>query len=212
LILLKKAFGAIALILSLSSIPAAADEKTKTAEMNRLLEAEATLAKAPSSYFIMDFGEKGVFLKVRGIVLKKWELKKVKFWGKPVSIKALKLLKKSAWFPPKRKTIVPGNDEQGNVDLGVLEVKDMPSLYSLTFPGRTRIEVRAKSANFFLFFRKVGSVFRRYTYLPLKTLWLALRKKSFTEIELVVDNEKDSKGLFWAFLEGQSCIIYQPSK
>jgi hypothetical protein len=210
--MLKKVSRILALFLWLSLILAAADEKTKAAEMNQLLEAEAALAKAPSSYFIMDLGEKAVFLKARGIVLKKWELGKAKFWGKAVSIKALKLLKKSAWFPPKRTNIVPGKDEQGNVDLGVLELKDMPSLYSLTFPDRIRIQVRPKSRKFFLFFRKVGNSFRRYPVLPLKTLWLSLRKKSFAEFELVMANEKDSKTLFWAFLEGQSCIIYQPRK
>jgi len=212
LIMLKKASGALALFLWLLSIPAAADEKTKAAEMYQLLEAEAALAKAPSSYFIMDFNEKAVFLKARGIVLKKWELGKAKFWGKAVSIKAFKLMKKSAWFPPKRKSLVPGKDEQGNVDLGVLELKDMPAIYSLTFPDRIRVSVRPKSRKFFLFSRNVGTAFRRYTYLPLKTLWLSLKKKSFTEVELVMANEKDSKALFWAFLEGQSCIIYQPRK
>jgi hypothetical protein len=209
---MKKTSGAIALFLCLYSILAAADEKTKAAEINQLLEAEAALAKAPASYFIMDLGEKAVLLKARGIVLKKWELRKAKFWGKAVSIKAVQLLKKSAWFPPKRKNIVPGKDEQGNIDLGILELKDMPSLYRLTFPDRIQISVRPKSGKFLLFFRNVGNALRRYTYLPIKTLLLSLKKKSFTEIELVMANEKDSKALFWAFLEGQNCIMYQPSK
>jgi len=211
--MLKKAAGGIALFLWIVGIPlAAADEKTKAAEMNQLLEAEAALAKLPASYFIVDLGEKTVFLKARGIVLKKWELRRTKFWGKAVSIRALQLLRKSAWFPPKRKNIVPGKDEQGNIDLGILEVKDMPSVYSLKFAGRIKISVRPRSRKFFLFFQKVGSAFRRYTYLPLKTVWLALKKKSFSEIELVMAGDKDSKALFWAFMEGQNCIIYQPSK
>jgi hypothetical protein len=210
--MLKKNSGFVALFLWLALILTAADEKMKAVEMNQLLEAEAGLAKASSSYFIMDIGEKAVFLKARGIVLKKWELQKAKFWGKAVSIKALQLSKKNAWFPPKRKNIVPGKDEQGNVDLGVLELKDMPSLYRLEFRDRIRILVRPKSRKFFLFVRNVGNAFRRFTYLPLKTLWLALRKRDFTEIELVMASEKDAKAMFWAFLEGQSCIVYKPSK
>ncbi len=212
MIMLKKASGGIAFFLGLALILTAADEKTKAAEMNLLLEAEAALAKTPSSYFIMDFGEQAVFLKARGIVLKKWELRKARFWGKAVSIKAVKLFKKSAWFPPKRKNIVPGKDEQGNVELGVLELKDMPSFYRLTFPDGIRISVRPKSGKFLLFFRNLGNALRRYTYLPIKTLWLSLRKNSFTEIDIVLASENDSKALFWAFLEGQSCIIYKPSK
>jgi hypothetical protein len=210
--MLKKNSGFVALFLWLALILAAADEKTKAVEMNQLLEAEAGLAKAPSSYFIVNLGEKAVFLKAKGIVLKKWELQKAKFWGKAVSIKALQLSKKNAWFPPKRKNIVPGKDEQGNVDLGVLELKDMPSLYRLEFRDRIRILVRPKSGKFFLFVRNVGNAFRRFTYLPLKTLWLTLRKRDFTEIELVMASEKDAKAMFWAFLEGQSCIVYKPSK
>ncbi len=190
----------------------AADEKIKAAEMNQYLEAEARLVKIPASYFIMDFSQRTVVLKARGIVLKKWEMVKVKFWGKPVPIKSYKLIKKSAWFPPARKNIVPGKDEQGNIDLGVLELKDMPRLYSLTFSDRIRISVQPKSRKFFLFFRKAANALRKYTYLPLKTLCLSIRKKSFADIELVTSNEKDSKALYWAFMEGQSCIIYRPSR
>ena len=210
---LKKAIGRFALFLWMGGmLLAAADEKTKAAEMNQLLEAEAALAKLSGSYFIMDLGEKIIFLKARGIVLKKWEFVKARFWGKAVPIKAFKLWRKSAWFPPKRKNIVPGKDEQGNVDLGILEVKDMPSVYSLSFPERIRVSVRPKSRKFFLFLRNVGNAFRRYTYLPLKTVWLSLKKKNFSEVELVMAGDKDAKSLFWAFMEGENCIIYQPSK
>jgi hypothetical protein len=191
---------------------AAADEKTKAFEQNKLLEAELALAKTSATYLVMNFSENSISLKSRGIVLKKWEIRKATFWGQSVPIKALGLLKKSAWFPPKRKNIVPGKEVQGDVDLEVLELKEMPSRYRLTFSDRTYISIRPRTRKFFSFLGNIGTSIGRLIILPLKALRFSMRKKRFTEIELVLAEEKDTKGLYWSFLEGQSCIIYWPKK
>jgi hypothetical protein len=47
-------------------------------------------------------------------------------------------------------------------------------------------------------------------YLPLKTLWLSVKHKAFTEIEIVMPSENDAKSLYWAFIEGLSTIIIGP--
>ena len=190
---------------------AAADEKTKAVEQNRLLEAELALAKTSASYLVMDFSEKSISLKSRGIVLKKWEIRKARFWGQSIPIKALGLLKKSAWFPPKRKNIVPGKEAQGDVDLEVLELREMPSRYRLTFPDGIHISIRPRTKKFFAFLGNVGTSIGRLILLPLKALWFKINKKRFSEIELVMANENDSKGIYWS-LEGQSCGIYRPKK
>jgi len=202
----------IVILLSWLTAGAAADEKTKALEKNKLLEAEMALAKTSASYLIMNFSEKFISLKSRGIILKKWEIRKARFWGQYVPIKAFGLFKKSAWFPPKRKSIVPGKEAQGDVDLQVLELKEMPSRYRLTFPDGIHISIRNRTRKFFPFLGNVGSSLGRLTLLPLKALWFSIKKKRFTEIELVMADEKDSKGLYWSFLEGQSCIIYRPIK
>lgn len=177
-----------------------------------MLEAEVTLARAPGAYFVLDLGDRSVSLKARGMVLRSWEIQKARFWGANVPVKAYQLLKKSAWFPPKRKSIVPGKDAQGNIDLGVLELKEMPSYYSLTFPDGVRMNVRPKTKKFLSYVRNAGTAISRFISLPLKTLWLSIRKKSFAQIDLVLANEKDAKALFWAFAEGQNCIIFRPRR
>lgn len=199
-------------MLSWLTAAAATDEKTKAAEQNKLLEAELALAKTSASYLIMDFSEKSISLKSRGIVLKKWEIRKARFWGQSVLIKALGLYKKSAWFPPKRKNIVPGKEAQADVDLEVLELKEMPSRYRLTFPDGIQISIRPRTKKFFPFLGNIGTSIGRLTLLPLKALWFSMRKERFTEIELVMANEKETKGLYWSFLEGQISIIYWPKK
>ncbi len=202
----------IVILLSWLTAAAAADEKTKAFEQNKLLEAELALAKTSTSYLIMDFSEKSISLKSRGIILKKWEIRKARFWGQYVPIKAFVLLKKSAWFPPKRKNIVPGKEAQGDVDLEVLELKEMPSRYRLTFPDGIYISIRPRARKFFPFLGNIGTSIGRLTLLPLKALWFSMRKERFAEIELVMANYKEAKGLYWSFLEGQSCIIYRAKK
>jgi len=209
---MRKKIAWIVILLSWLTAAAAADEKTKAAEQNKLLEAELALAKTSASYLIMDFAEKSISLKSRGIVLKKWEIRKAGFWGQLFPIKALELLKKSAWFPAKRKNIVPGKEAQGDVDLEVLELKEMPSRYRLTFPDGIDISIRPRTRKFFASLGTIGTSIGRLTLLPLKAIWVSMRKERFTEIELVLTNEKETKGLYWSFLEGQSCIIYRPKK
>jgi hypothetical protein len=202
----------IVILLSWLTAAAATDEKTKAAEQNKLLEAELALAKTSASYFIMDFSGKSISLKSRGIVLKKWEIRKARFWGQSVPLKALGLYKKSSWFPPMRKNIVPGKEAQADVDLEVLELKEMPSRYRLTFPDGIHISIRPRTRKFFPLLGNIGTSIGRLTLLPLKALWFSMRRERFTEIELVMANEKDTKGLYWSFLEGQSCIIYRQKK
>jgi hypothetical protein len=187
------------------------DEKLSLAGSNLLLENELALARKPSSYLVLDFGAKTISLKARGTVLKKWDIEKIKYWGRPVGIKSLKLIKKSAWSIPKRTNITPGktNDKKGT-DLGILEINDMPSNYSFVFEDKLRLSIRPRTKRFFPFLHNLINSISWYTYLPIKTLWFSVRKKSFVEIQCVLAGEQAAKALYWAVQEGISCIFYRP--
>jgi hypothetical protein len=194
------------------NINALCDEKTRIMEENQYLEAELGLAKAPSLYFIFDFKEKSVYLKAKGTIFREWEIRRIRFWGNPLPVKSFSLIKKSALFPPKRKSIKPGkSEEKDNFELEVLELKDMPSSYTLSIEGDIVVYVRPKTKSFVSLLRNIGHSLRWYTFPPLKTLWFSLKKKrSYTAIDILLADEKDAKALYWAFLDGLKGIIYRP--
>jgi hypothetical protein len=182
---------------------------------NRLLEAELSLAKAPGTYMVIDIEGRTVSLKARGIVLRQWPIKKTRSWGKAVPLAVMKLEGKSALSEPERPNITPGKEDKKSeaegakdpVDLGVLELKDMPVHFSLDFGKGIRVSVRPRTGRFWPVLVNIAKRISWHTYLPLKTIWFALRKKSFMEIELVMPTEKDAQGIYWSFTYGQNAII-----
>jgi hypothetical protein len=189
-------------------------DMAKLAKMNKVLECEAVLAKTPASYMIIDLESGAVLLKARGLVLKKWDIRSSRQWGKPVPIKEYKLLGKSALSKPERKNITPGK-EDSNKDKTkknpgepeVMELKDMPVHFTLNFGDDIRVSFRPKTSRFWPSLLNFGKGVSWAVYLPLKTIWLALGHKSFTEIEIVMPDEKEAQGVYWSFLEGHGTII-----
>jgi hypothetical protein len=190
----------------------------KAAKLNKVLESEAALAGNPASYMIIDLEAKAVLLKARGLVLKKWAIKSSRSWGKPAAIKEYKLLGKSALIKPERKNITPGKEDPKKAkekkdpnELDVLELKDMPVHFTLLFADDIRISFRPTTTRFWPSVLNFVKNVSWFAYLPLKTLWLSLKHKSFTEIEIVMQDEKEAQGVYWSFLEGHQTIIVSPS-
>lgn len=193
-------------------------DTAKLAKLNRILESEASLANHPASYMIIDLESRAVLLKARGLVLKKWAIKSFRSWGKPVPVKEYKLLGKSALSKPERKNITPGKEEPNKAkekkdadELEVLELKDMPVHFTLLFGDDIRISFRPKTSRFWTSILNFGKNISWSAYLPLKTLWLSLKRKSFTEMEIVMQDEKEAQGVYWSFLEGHGTIIVSHS-
>jgi len=206
---------AAAAFLALSPAGFAQENDTaKLAERNRILESEASLAKNPVSYMIIDLQEGAVRLKARGLVLKQWDIRSSRQWGKSVPIKEYKLLGKSALSKPERKNITPGkednNKDKTKKEPGepeVLELKDMPVHFILNFEENIRVSFRPKTSRLWPSLMNFGKGVSWFVFLPLKTLWLGVGGKSFTEIEVVMPNEGESQGVYWSFLEGHGTII-----
>jgi len=188
------------------------EEKTQIFMENQFLEAELGLAKTPSIYIIFNFKDKTIYLKGKGKVLKAWEMKRARFWGNPPPVKSLSLVKKSTLFPPKRKNIIPGNSEgKDNFELEILELKDMPSNYTLSMEGGIVIYIRPKGKGFIPFLSNLGHTLKWYLFPPLKTLWLHAKKKSYSSIDIQLSDKNEAKAFYWAFLDGLKAIIYHPS-
>lgn len=193
------------------------------------LEEELNLAKSPAFYLIVDLGAKKIDLKARGLVLREWQVRRARVWGKPVPLGPIKLLRKTSLFAPQRKKIVPGSvestapvnpkpqpesrakqeksKEADPFELEALELKDMPRTYTLQLEGAIGIRVKSNETGFSSGLRASWSSFRWFGVYPLKTLWSFLKKKSFTEIEITLENEREAEALYWVLLEGQRTII-----
>jgi hypothetical protein len=192
-----------------------ASDKTKVFLDNQVLNQELNLAKAPSFYFVLSLAEKKLALKSRGIILREWQLKKVRYWGKPIPSKSLAMIKKTAPFIPQRRSIKPSaakvqdktKEKQDKFELEVLELADMPYVYSFYLEGNISISIRPRAAGFLSFLGGFAHSFKWYFFNPIKTLWLTLRKQSYATIDLSLESKKEAQALYWSLLEGLKGII-----
>ncbi len=176
---------------------------------NQLLIEELALARAPSSYFVVDLQTRIVQLKASGLTLREWKVDRLRRWGDAVPLRAVGIEKKSALFAPKRKKIKPGaNQERETHELEVLELKDMPSSFSLCLDRGLSIYIRHRPDTFLSRAWEIGGFLRWYTWIPLKNLWFEVKKKPLTALDIRVLNKEEAKSLYWALLEGHKGLIY----
>ena len=99
-------------------------------------------------------------------------------------------------------------DEAAVFEPDALELKDMPSRFSLFLTGGTRIYIRPKARGFFPRLGNIGHLLAWYVGAPLTNLTFELRKKPFAAIEVVLPQKEDAQALYWAFPEGVKGLIY----
>ena len=178
----------------------------------KLLDAEVALAKSNKSYLYFDLSSNRVELRIQGVMLKTWDVADYSQWGRPLPSGSFKLEKKEALRTPKRKNITPVADKNkdeknGGVDLEVLELKDMPGHFNFEFEKGITMRFKAVPHKLSMrlgnFFNSLG----RLLTLPMKTILASLRKSNFTDIQLVLRNEIDAQGLYWAAEDGMSVLV-----
>lgn len=207
----------LVLAMSVAIVPGSSssgeEDAVRVHRANRLLEEELALAKAPNFYFMFNLAERTISLKSKGIVLRSWAPRRIRFWGKPVEFRALILVRKTAFSPPKRKVIKPGESETvptpnkpGEFELEALEVKDMPLSYTLELEDGTRIEVAPRKKGI----PRLMDELHWSVGLPLTALKLSLRKRSIEVIGISFDDPKDGQALYWAMTEGLRGLVWLP--
>lgn len=207
-----------------------ADEAASLAQENRLLQAELTLAGKPHIYFLVDLGASKLYFKSRGIVLKEIDILGTRTWGHAPAIEPLELVQKSALFKPKRENITPTQElAQGSMgsvspatnattdtskpfDIKALELKDMPTTYSIKLGDKLYLVVRPQAeggarTKAISLAQKLGW----YFYMPAMSIWKAAKKEPTHAVEITLA-PKDAQALYWSFLDGDSAIVYLPKK
>jgi len=177
---------------------------------NRLAKEELTLAKTPSLYFIVLLKSKVIALRSRGMTLQEWKIQGLHAWGDAAPLGALTLAKKSTLFPPKRAKIKPAasEEEAATFELDALELKDMPSRFTLFLSGEIRIEVRTKTSGFFSRLGNFGHIVAWNLWVPLKNLAFQLRKKPFGAIDIRLEKKDDGEALYWALHDGIKGLVF----
>jgi len=176
---------------------------------SQLLKQELELASAPQIYFLLNLGEKKIELKARGMVLKEWKIARIRRWGPHPELKILTLERKSALFAPKRKKIKPGEVESsGAFELEALELKDMPTVYTLRFKESVKVYVRPGAKKLSGHLASLGFFLRWYGWLPLENLFFRISKKPVKLIEITLASGEEAKAIYWGLLEGMKGLIY----
>jgi hypothetical protein len=195
--------------LLLASLPAFGGNQKSYLE-NNLAKEELTLAKTPSLYFIVYVKSKMIALKSRGMILQEWPIQSIHAWGDRSPLSALMLEKKSTLFPPKRTKIMPAAKEEdaATFELDALELKDMPSRFTLFLGGGIRVNFRSQARGFFPRLGTLGHFLAWNLWVPLKNLSYQLRRKPFSALDISLGKKEDSRAVYWAFPDGIKGLIF----
>ena len=185
---------------------------------NSLLEAELRLASKGTSYIVLDLRTESdsvpvrINLKNRGIVLREFDLDRIRYRRtKGLVIEPIPLIKKMAFFHPKRKEIRPHKPEDwadtiSQVDF--LELKDMPSNYTLSFGKGLFISITGQPKGLISrFIYLISSILIHIRY-SLTIVWNHLWKNEFAVIEIMMGKE-DAQSLYWSLQEGMSIVVME---
>jgi hypothetical protein len=200
----------LAVFVVLSSALAARAEDQRIFLENQLAKEELLLAKTPTLYFIFYLKSKTVVLKSRGLNLQEWKIRSVHAWGDAPPLGGLTLEKKSTLFPPKRTKIQPAAAEEdpAKFELDALELKDMPSRFTLFLSGGLRVQIRPRARGFFPQLGNFGHFIAWNVWVPLKNLSLKIRKRPFAAIDIKLEKKEDGQAIFWAFPDGIKGLVF----
>ncbi len=200
--------GAVLCLAMCSAKPrgASAEDRIKA------LETEIALAKNRQAYLVLDAGTKTAEIRIRGLVLKKWDLEKIGLWGKPPGVRAVKLVRRTGWSAMDRtvlKAEAGGEETTETKDIGeeLLELEDMPGRYGFQLEEGIRISVRPASQGIFLALSNLAGSIGKSIGWPLKTLWFTIKRKPFTNVFVVTKHKNEAKAIFWSCPEGTLVLL-----
>lgn len=171
------------------------------------LEAELSLASKPSIYMLLDLNNNKIQLKAKGMVLRELPITRSRFWGDPLPIKPLALIKKSSFVKPERVVIKPGEtSDPDSFQIQALELEDMPFHYSLNLADNITLNIKPQTEGFFPMVGNGISWLASSLTRPFPTLFNKVLGNSLTEIDLRLAAE-NAQALYWAFTEGMETII-----
>jgi hypothetical protein len=201
-------------------------DKAGLAKKQNALSAEYGLAKDAKFYFVFDVLGRKIELRARGMVLKSWPIREMRFWGRPEFAGTVELVKKTTLKAPERIVIKPGETEEivkpapvaapaapgsaaaaADYDLEAIELRDMPKRFGLDLDSGLHITVKAKSGVPPGFGLRLKEAWRWYIGLPLQDLIGKRGEHELAELELTVENDLDAQSMYWHLFDGIKGLI-----
>jgi len=204
---------------------AAGADKAALAKKQSTLSAEYGLAKEAKFYFVFDVLGRKIELRARGMVLKTWPIREMRFWGRPEFAGTVELVKKTTLKAPERIVLKPGDTEPSikvptpkpgvsvltataaDYDLEAIELKDMPKRFGLDLDNGLHITVKAKTGEAPGMGVRMKEAWRWYIGLPLQDLIGKKGEHELAELELILENERDAQSVYWHLFDGIKGII-----
>lgn len=130
--------------------------------------------------------------------------------GRSAPLSALTLVKKSTLFPPKRAKIKPAakEEEAATFELEALELKDMPSRFTLFLSGGIGLSIRPMARGLFPSLGNFGHVLAWNLWVPLRNLSFRVRKKPFAAIDIKLEKKEDGQAVYWALPDGVKGLVF----
>jgi hypothetical protein len=188
-----------------------ADEARQLFWQNKILEAELSLAKSDSVYFVLDQAGGLIQFKAKGIVLREWQISK--FRGRPTAepFVSTSILKKEALSIPKRKLIDPKNpktaEEIGSYEPDSLESKDMPADYVLLLENDIEIHVSSGQEKFISFMKHWEYSLEYAVGEKAREIWWAAFKPKARLFGIYIKDVAEAKTLCWSISNGMKGLI-----
>lgn len=197
--------------ISLITVPAfAGDEKEIYIRESRLIEEELKLSRKPDVYFFFNLKEKIIYIKSRGISLKKMQINDFNCWGTPVSVNAYRVRKKSTFNEPEREMIKPGEIKKNDkYKVDAFELSDMPSRYTIILDSGAAIYIKPSTEGVVSGISNASYSSMRFLTRPILTLWNVLKGKPYTAIDILLD-KNDARAIYWSLTENSNTIIDTP--
>ena len=205
---------------------AAGADKAALAKKQSTLSAEYGLAKDAKFYFVFDVLGRKIELRARGMVLKTWPIREMRFWGRPDFAGTVELVKKTTLKAPERIVIKPGETEEtvkpasvatpaapgsaaaaADYDLEAIELRDMPKRFGLDLDNGLHITVKAKTGKAPGLGVRMKEAWRWYIGLPLQDLIGKRGEHELAELELILESELDAQSVYWHLFDGIKGII-----
>ncbi|HLA50182.1 MAG TPA: hypothetical protein VJ000_03210 [Thermodesulfovibrionia bacterium] len=183
----------------------------------RLLELEAKAAAKPVAYVVLDMAKKKIYLKIRGVTLKEFDIVDSDTIGIGQLNESYSLVNVKAIFAPKRKEIKPlaqkkeEKTSSTTQEVDSYSVEDMPSNYTLILDKGLSISVSQHFKGNFLL-STLNYINKKMSRLwnSSKLLWSYLKKTPFIKIHAVMSKD-DAHAFYWALPEkAEVIIIKQP--
>jgi hypothetical protein len=204
---------------------AAGADKAALAIKQQVLSAEYGLAKDAKFYFVFDVLGRKIELRARGMVLKTWPIREMRFWGQPEFEGTVELVKKTTLKAPERIVIKPGDAEPSikvpapkpgvspltataaDYDLEAIELRDMPNRFVLDLDNGLHISVKAATGEKPGLGQRLKELWRWYIALPLRDLAGKRGPHDLAELELTFEKEQDAQSVYWHLFDGIKGVI-----